>query len=245
MIFSYLRDKFFSFVLPVIVVAGMVGSSVWFFVTAYFWDISRLTLLLPTGEKMSVKITTQVRIVYTDFVIFGTPYAFHFTLPWSQEKICQERCTFDWIPSGFSSVVYFSEASGVQSNSLLIQADTDGTLDLRPTLTISPDIDEKILSSLRSKPLSEKEQAFLSGKISFSNTFEGVYLFSDKGKNYVYDSQTQQTFILPVSFEGEKVGRYSEDGVYIFYTDNSSMLIYDRYGRQSQIHTQKITHGSW
>jgi hypothetical protein len=69
MVLLYLRDKFLSFVLPVSLVAGILGVIVWALGTTYFWDTSKLTINLPTDEITQVTITVQARIVHRDFVL--------------------------------------------------------------------------------------------------------------------------------------------------------------------------------
>jgi len=97
---SDIRDRFLSFIVPVILVASILGSIIWLVGTTYFWDTSKITLTPPTEETTKISLTIQARIVYADFSVFGFPYSIHFVLPWSYTQTCQKTCIIDRIPAG-------------------------------------------------------------------------------------------------------------------------------------------------
>ncbi len=65
---SNFRDKIISFLIPVVLAGGLLGSMVWIIGSTYFWDTSRLTLIL--SEPAEVTIDIDARLIYRDFVLF-------------------------------------------------------------------------------------------------------------------------------------------------------------------------------
>jgi|GEM_PF-2644906 len=64
-----IREKTLTFLLPIFIVGVVLGGSVALIGKTYFWDVSRLTLLLPT-ENQTVQIEVQSRLVYFDADLF-------------------------------------------------------------------------------------------------------------------------------------------------------------------------------
>lgn len=199
MILSFLRDKILTFVLPVLLVAGILGGIIWLVGKVYFWDTARLTLTLPT-DTAQVKMTIQVPLVHKDINLFGFfSYPIHFILPWSRTQDCKQTCVFDRIPAGDALVVMMVPSSTTQFR-VFIEPDTDGSLDLRPDFTMVPLVDEKKLATLRSSPVSDKELALLPA-LRYENRIQGVYLLDQAGERKLYDATTKQILPLPVSPE--------------------------------------------
>jgi hypothetical protein len=126
--------RFVGFVLPVALVGMILGAILWVVMSTYFWDTSRLTLVLPTSEPTQVHTQTQARLIYWDFLVFGFPYSVHITLPWSDDQSCQKTCTFQGIPAG-ESVVTLKTPTDTQQILVQIQPATEGTIDIERSLS--------------------------------------------------------------------------------------------------------------
>jgi hypothetical protein len=229
-----LRDKFVSFVIPVVVISGILGGIVWLLMTTYFWDTARLTVLLPTDKETTVRLDIQARILYSDFVFLGIPYSFHITLPWSLTQTCIQTCVLDRLPGGDAALTLLGDESTRES--LFIAPDTKGTLDLTPALVITPVTDLKKIKLLAPIPLSDIEREKMD--VLFTNTLQNVSLVTSKGTLSLFDHNTHQIFPLPVDIQAQEVGKTDKEGVYMFYDVQKGMMFYDRYGRQPTAETK-------
>ena len=226
---STLRDKFLSFAIPVIVTASIAGSIVWIIGTTYFWDTSRLTLLLPA--ETNVRIQIQARLVYRDVTFFGVPYPIHLTLPWSRTQKCPETCLLERLPAG-DMMITFTYKNTLQNIPVSLLPDTHGTLNLRPELEVIDILDEKIFDRFRMPAVTPTEEKYLENA-TYSNALQGLYLIGENGDRKIYDSQTKQTLTLPSSLTPSLVGRAQTSGMYFLYDAEKGMMLYDRYGRTS------------
>jgi hypothetical protein len=144
------------------------------------------------------------------------------------------------VPAGDAFITFASKEGNIHTP-LFIAPDTDGTLDLRPDITVSDVTDSKILETLTSP---EKERSLLPDLI-FSNLLEGLYLVNREGETHVYDRATKQILSLPSTFPIERIGRSEKEGSYLVYSSQSGMVLYDRYGHQALTNLGNLTHTTW
>lgn len=67
---NYIRDRIFTFFVPVAVVVLVLGTCIGVIGKAYFWDISRLTIQIPGNSPSTVRIDIQARLVYFNIDMF-------------------------------------------------------------------------------------------------------------------------------------------------------------------------------
>lgn len=239
---SFLRDKFLSFILPLCVAGGILGSIVWIIGTTYFWNTSSMTLALPGDAPTQVTLSVQARLLYFDVNIFSFfSYPFHLTLPWSKTLTCEKTCTLTHIPSGDASIVALSPSAEPIRAMIFVAPDTVGSLDLRPNLTLQAVTDT---SRLNTPPaLSAEERASMS--IIFSNKVNGLYLAESQGETKMYDVLSRQLLSLPPNIELDSVGRAEIVGAYFLYSAASGMYRYDRYGRTPVTHLETLKYDVW
>ena len=166
-----LRDKFLSFLFPVLLVAVILGTAVWIIGITYFWDTSRLSVQILSDKEATVSLSVDARLVYVDTTFFGFPYSIHLTLPWSTKVSCASPCMIDHIPSGEGVLVVQSEKGDIREN-ILITPDTSGTIDLKPKIIITPVTDEAQIKKLQSPVLSPTDRAAFPSDPIFSNTLQ-------------------------------------------------------------------------
>lgn len=223
---SNFRDKIISFLIPVVLAGGLLGSMVWIIGSTYFWDTSRLTLIL--SEPAEVTIDIDARLIYRDFVLFWIPYSFRIVLPWSRTETCSESCTLERLPAG-DAVIRFVTKDGAQRIPIALRPDTQGDIDTRPTLNVIEVSDQSIFAQYQALLLTQDEEQKL-GTIVWYNQLQWLYLIGVDGQRKIYDAQTKQILWTPVNIEPDIVGRGPREGTYFLYS-REWMMLYDRYGR--------------
>jgi hypothetical protein len=124
--------------------------------STYFWNTARLTLYLPTGEPTVVQVETRARLIYRDLDLYGFfQYPLHVTFPWSRTYQCVYICVVPSVPAG-DGILTIRDSRGEQKMPIFFAEDTDGVLDLRPKLTITPVEDA---TDLNDTSISETERA--------------------------------------------------------------------------------------
>ena len=227
-----LSDRFFFFAIPVGIIGFIVGSFLWVLVSTYFWDTSRLTIILPNEEIANIHLTTQARLVYWDFSVFGFPYSVHFTLPWSAVQSCHTTCTIENIPAG-DGALSVESSSGRKNLVVKILPATEGSIDLRPKITITDVSSDPDIQDLRAGDLTDTAASALPGTLVFRNPVQGVFLIQTETGLAFYDLTTEQLLPLPASLQSaERIGRGEHDGVYLLSWAALPLTSYDRYGRE-------------
>lgn len=237
-----IRDKILAFLLPIVIIGLVLGGGIVFLAKAYFWDVSRLTLILPAGETSSVTVAVQARIVYFDADILGFYYPVHLTLPVSRELTCAGSCVIDRLPPGDAVITVYHPQGTSERLRALIVPDTAGTIDLRPAFQIIPVADEQIRASLQAPSLSSEEEKTLTG-MERTYPVHGLVLLRRDHDRYLYDTRSKQILPLPVPLPlhmalGRKAGEY------LFWTGNG-VVSWDRYGQRPMQILEELVHGGY
>ncbi len=161
------RDKVFSFLFPVLLVAVILGTIVWVCGKTYFWDTSSLKLQIDEPSRVTVNI--QANLFEKRIQMLGFDYDIHFFLPWSREVSCQRECLIERLPAG-SGFIVVANPTKTENINISVIPDTIGTVDLRSPWKISK-LSIETIQSLQSPPIPDTEKKML-GFIAFTNSIQ-------------------------------------------------------------------------
>lgn len=231
-----IREKVTIFLIPILIIGTVLGGLVALVGKTYFWDVSRVTVLLPGDEAVSVRIEVQARLIYFDADLLGFYYPVHFVIPFSRTQLCQRECTLDRLPAG--DAVITLEGTNAQTQ-LFIEPDTQGTLNLRPAFEVKTVTDTKIIDSFRAPALTAEEQKNMN--IAKIHPLTGLVLVRRNREILLYDTTTKQLIGAPVTTLPQHAARGEKDGVYMFWTQ-AGVVFWDRYGRTPTQTKQDMTY---
>lgn len=234
--FTEIREKITAFLVPIFIIGIVLGGVVGLIGKTYFWDVSRLTILIPGEKPSKVRIDIQARFLYFDADLLGFYYPVHITFPFSRTQICTGQCVFDRLPAGDASLTVFSEAKPLYAQ-IFIEPDTQGNLNLIPALQIVPFADKKLIDQIRAPLITEAEKRALLGSIERTNLFQGLLFLRYNRENFLYDIRTRQSMAVPIDPMPADIARGQKEGEYLFWTENG-VISWDRYGRTK---TEAIT----
>ncbi len=197
-----IREKVTIFLIPIIIIGTVLGGLVALVGKTYFWDVSRVTILLPGDTAVSVRIEVQARLVYFDADLFGFYYPVHFVVPFSRTQMCQRECLLDRLPAG--DAVITLEGTNTQKQ-LFIEPDTQGTLDLRPAFQVKNISDTKIIDSFRAPALTPEEQKSMN--IEKIYPLMGLVIVRRNREIFLYDTTTKQLIGAPVTTLPQHIAR--------------------------------------
>lgn len=236
-----IREKILTFLLPVLIVGGVLGGIVALVGRTYFWDVSQLTIQIPNTTPEKVEIIVQARILYFDADLFWFYYPVHITLPRTYAQECAAQCVFDNLPPGDAVIAFENEGNPVRAR-ILIAPDTIGELDFRPSFQIVPVTDDTITD--RFMPLADDERQLLMGTIKESNRTSGLTLLFYQKQYYIYDTLLKQSIILPTETEPTHVARAELEWTYLIWNEQWSLL-WDRYGRTPLEGITELVYGEY
>lgn len=231
----FLRDRVLPYLLLVCIIIGIGGSFVWFFMRAYFWNTSQLTLITEE-ETLTAKIDISARIFFVDIPLFWWGvYPIHITFPYSRTVSCSWKCVLTDIPAGEARVM-LSDRVGTQSIEMIdIKPDTQGVIDIRMPIWVREILPSEVLENWEiNLELPIKTESIFS-----DNTFQGLWLFYDVWIPFLYDAASRQTLLMPNDSRILSAFRGIQEGEYYLVTHSNDVLFYDRYGRKK---TEKVTH---
>lgn len=197
-----IREKVTIFLIPILIIGTVLGGLVALVGKTYFWDVSRVTVLLPGDETISVRIEVQARLVYFDADLLGFYYPVHFVIPFSRTQMCQRECTLDRLPAGDAVVILQNTNTRTQ---LFVQPDTQGTLNLRPAFEVENVTDTKIIDTFRAPAITVEEQKSMN--IEKISPLTGLVLVRRNREIFLYDTTTKQLIEAPVTTLPQHVAR--------------------------------------
>jgi hypothetical protein len=189
-----IREKVTIFFLPILIVGIVLGGLIALVGKAYFWDVSRITLRIPSDVPVQVRIEIQARLVYFDADLFGFYYPIHFLMPFSRTQDCQRECILDRLPPG-DAIITLQDTN--TSTKIFIEPDTQGVLDLRPAFEAKNVSDTKIIDSFRAPELTSEEQKSMN--IEKIYPLIGLVLVRRNREILFYDTITKQLIEAPVT----------------------------------------------
>ncbi len=234
-----IREKATIFLIPILIIGGVLGGLVGLVGKTYFWDVSRLTLRIPGEEVTQVRIDIEARFLYFDADLFGFYYPVHFTIPFSRTQSCQKECLLDRLPSGDAVITLLGTN---EKKSVFIEPDTQGILDIRPAFTVKNITETTILDQFRVPAMKPEEQSTMN--IEKMYPFIGLALVRRNKDILIYDTTTRQLMTPPLTKMPFHFARGERDGVFLFWTAEG-VVIWDRYGRTPLQIKNEIVYGRY